>query len=120
MVARPKNTEVTLKNVKSILPGKESKSEFWIVNTFLHHTLLRVKIHTGRTHQIRVHMHAYGHPVVGDTLYFQKRWLNKNAPQLDRLFLHAAILAFEDQNGETQTFEAALPEKLEQFLHKLK
>ncbi len=61
----------------SVLPnrGKPAKSEFWVLERFkgLEVTLLRVRIYTGRTHQIRVHLSAIGHPVLGDRVYGFKR-----------------------------------------------
>jgi 23S rRNA pseudouridine1911/1915/1917 synthase len=117
MVSRPKVKEVTLQNVDKIQPGKDALTEFRVLERYYHYTLLRVKIHTGRTHQIRVHMHAYGHPVVGDSLYYQKQYIRKKAKKLDRLFLHATTLCFApDSSGEKQCFEAPLPEALDRFL----
>lgn len=120
MVSRPHIKEVTLKNVHALQPGKEARTEYWVMRRFVNATLLRVKIHTGRTHQIRVHMHAYGHPVVGDTLYFQRRWMRTRSPKLNRLFLHAAKLGFVDLAGEMRVFDAPLPEELDAFLGTLK
>ncbi|HWW16812.1 MAG TPA: RluA family pseudouridine synthase [Candidatus Dormibacteraeota bacterium] len=85
-------------------------------------TLLDVKIDTGRTHQIRVHVAAMGHPVVGDTMYgapVQAR--GKSAViVLKRNFLHAAELEFQHpRTGETISLNSALPEELREFLGKL-
>lgn len=120
MVSRPKVKEVTLQTVMKIQPGKEAKTEFTVLERYQHYTLLRVKIHTGRTHQIRVHMHAYGHPVVGDGLYYQKQYARKKAERLDRLFLHAARLCFAPLRENTlHCFEAPLREELEAYLRKI-
>jgi 23S rRNA pseudouridine1911/1915/1917 synthase len=84
-------------------------------------TLLDVKIDTGRTHQIRVHMAAMGHPVVGDTMYGAPRQARgKNAViVLARNFLHAAELEFEHpRTGETISLKSELPEELGEFLGK--
>ena len=83
-------------------------------------TLLRVRTETGRTHQIRVHMLAYNHPVVGDTLYFNKKLNRKRDLELGRLFLHATRLCFDDFEGKRVCFEAMLPIELEEFLQMLK
>jgi 23S rRNA pseudouridine1911/1915/1917 synthase len=85
-------------------------------------TLLDVKIDTGRTHQIRVHMAAMGHPVVGDTMYgapAQAR--GKNAVTvLKRNFLHAAELEFQHPRTEaTISLKSELPEELREFLGKV-
>jgi 23S rRNA pseudouridine1911/1915/1917 synthase len=117
MVARPRVSELTLKNIHTVQPGKDALTEFHVEKRFAHYTLLRVKIHTGRTHQIRVHMHAYGHPVVGDMLYYQKQYVRKSALKLDRLFLHARKLCLRvDEKEEKQCFEAPLPDELNEFL----
>ena len=100
--------------------GKQAKPEFWVEKKFINFTLLKVKIHTGRMHQIRAHFLAYNHPVVGDPLYFQKKNKSKWDARLGRLFLHCTKLGFTDLNGEKQTFESPLPIELEKFLKLLK
>lgn len=96
--------------------GKEASTEFEVEKRYVNFTLLKVTIHTGRMHQIRAHMLAYNHPVVGDPLYFQKKqkrvWDNK----CGRLFLHSAKLGFTELSGETVEFESPLPKQLENFL----
>ncbi len=90
--------------------------------------LVEVKIDTGRTHQIRVHMSSIGHPVVGDTLYgapreirqaFPKRNATRSEPAvaLERNFLHAAAIEFRHpRTGETMSFSRELPVDLADFL----
>lgn len=79
-------------------------------------SLLRCGLYTGRTHQIRVHLQAIGHPVVADTTYGGAR-LNLG---LDRPFLHAAELAFEHpRTGAPMQFAAPLPEDLAGVLVRL-
>lgn len=80
-------------------------------------TLIRVAIATGRTHQIRVHLSAIGHPIVGDSLYggVHKRVAHdvRGVQRLTRPFLHAERLAFtHPRTGERLSFEAPLPEDL--------
>jgi 23S rRNA pseudouridine1911/1915/1917 synthase len=85
-------------------------------------TLLDLKIDTGRTHQIRVHVAAMGHPVVGDTMYGAPEAVRgKNAVTvLKRNFLHAAELEFRHpRTGEAIALKSKLPEELQEFLRKL-
>jgi len=82
-------------------------------------TLLDVAIDTGRTHQIRVHMAAMGHPVVGDTVYGAPREIRGHnaAIKLRRNFLHAAELEFRHpRNGESIALKSDVPEELREFL----
>jgi 23S rRNA pseudouridine1911/1915/1917 synthase len=101
-------------------------------------TLVEVRIETGRTHQIRVHMASIGHPVVGDTLYggsgqltdqvaaqaaqskAARRKANPERLRLGRNFLHAARLEFaHPRTGKLLKLEAPLPVELESFLVRL-
>jgi len=109
-----------------------------IASRFGNFTLVRVRIETGRTHQIRVHMASIGHPVVGDTLYggagqltdqvaaqaAQSKAARRNTQperlRLGRNFLHAAKLEFpHPKTGKLLQLEAPLPEELESFLGRL-
>mgnify|MGYP001611486873 CR=1 FL=1 len=119
MVSRPKADLLKLKSLKSVQPGREALTEFTVEKEFGRFSFLRVKIHTGRTHQIRVHLFAYNHPVIGDNLYFNRNLIKKNETKLNRLFLHAAKLCFTDLAGEKQCFESKLPEELEGYLTRL-
>ena len=88
-------------------------------------TLAQVAIHTGRTHQIRVHLSAIGHPVVGDPLY---GGVHRRVPgdlravtHLDRPFLHAARIAFKHPgDGRRMEFESDLPPDLQRVLDDLR
>lgn len=120
MVSRPHSNPLSLKGLKTKQPGKEALTEFWVEKQFTRFTLLRVRIHTGRTHQIRVHFFAFNHPVVGDTLYLNRKLNRKRDLELGRLFLHARRLTFLDINGQKHTFEASLPESLTHFLSTIK
>lgn len=118
MIARP-STTMTLRNVKEDRSGKEALTEFDVIKRFARYTLLSVKLHTGRMHQIRVHMHAYNHPVVGDTLYEHKRNIKKNNIPLKRLFLHSSKLCFATLENERVCYECPLPQELVTYLDKL-
>ncbi|MDE3161712.1 MAG: RluA family pseudouridine synthase [Acidobacteriota bacterium] len=99
-------------------------------------TLVRVRIESGRTHQIRVHMASIGHPVVGDTLYGAAGQLTEQQPpgmaatrrkavperlRLDRNFLHAARLEFAHPVSRKRIeLESPLPAELEDFLSRLR
>jgi 23S rRNA pseudouridine1911/1915/1917 synthase len=95
-------------------------------------TLVSVRIETGRTHQIRVHLASIGHPVVGDTLYGAPAKISSVAPRkksdpapeiisLDRNFLHAAELEFAHPvTGKPLQLQTPLPEQLRSFLDKLR
>ena len=92
-------------------------------------TLLEVRIETGRTHQIRVHMQSLGHPVVGDTLYGAPRVLHRKGVAraeaeelvLERNFLHAAELEFtHPRSGKKLDLRAELPVELQEFLKRVR
>lgn len=97
----------------------------WVVEReYSGFTLLRVILHTGRTHQIRVHLSSIGHPVVGDTLYGGNRHLQIRNTRLrdaisglGRFFLHASRLKLTHPfTGKPLDFSAPLPPELEQLL----
>jgi 23S rRNA pseudouridine1911/1915/1917 synthase len=92
--------------------SREARTHFRVLERFARHTLLLLELETGRTHQIRVHLKAIGHPVVGDTVYGSGR--SKNEPALQRQFLHAYQLKFQHPTtGEVVELEAPLPEDLQ-------
>lgn len=119
-ISRSKNSDRMAAVPENNAEAKDAKTEFVVEKQFVNCALLRVTIHTGRSHQIRVHMLAYNHPLVGDTLYYQKKRKNNLDVKLGRLFLHSAKLGFTDLNGKQIKFELALPEKLENFIATLK
>ncbi len=101
-----------------------------LMTRFGRFTLVRVRIETGRTHQIRVHMASIGHPVVGDTLYggagqltavrLGRRSGEPERIRLDRNFLHAMRLEFlHPVTGKQMVLEAPLPEELHALLARL-
>ncbi|MFA7245398.1 MAG: RluA family pseudouridine synthase [Candidatus Magasanikbacteria bacterium] len=119
MVSRPKIDKMKLKNVNKIQEGKNALTEYWVEKRYKRFSLLKIKIHTGRTHQIRVHMFALGHPVVGDKLYVNKKLVKKGDQVLDRLFLHAKHLEFTDLQKNRVSFEKNIPKNLKDYLDSL-
>lgn len=73
-------------DVKDITDPKEAVTEYWVLERLDQYTLVRVNLHTGRTHQIRVHFNSIGHPLAGDILYGGKKSFLAG---LNRQFLHA-------------------------------
>ncbi len=96
--------------------GRMAITEYEVAERFKKFTLLKVKIKTGRTHQIRVHLFALGYPVVGDKLYRSKK---TKEPIMPRLFLHASKISFIDLDGQPKEFKSDLPEELKIFLESL-
>lgn len=108
-------------NLAGWLKAKEAITKFKVIKKFINYTFLEIKIKTGRTHQIRVHFFAYGHPLVGDNLYFTKKTKLKNQKlNLGRIFLVANHLSFTDLTGEEKNFTIKLPLELEEFINHLK
>ena len=110
--------------------GKEASTFYEVVERYRGYTLLRVHPRTGRTHQIRVHLAAIGHPLVGDTLYGGPRLraedlgASEPAPQepvIDRQALHAEQLTFfHPVRREHLTFEAPWPADLQRLVSLLR
>ena len=82
--------------------GKASSTDYKVVERFQNFTLLELTPSTGRRHQLRVHLYAIGHPIVGDVRYGDKKLQTKYL----RLMLHAKSLEFESTNGEIVKIEA--------------
>ena len=97
--------------------GKEAISEYFTLEEFPGHTLLKVSILTGRTHQIRIHMAFLGTPVVGDTVYGR----NKSSIKIQRQFLHAFQISIRiPGEKEKRTFEAPLAMDLTKVLNSIR
>lgn len=91
--------------------GKRAITYYKVEKEFQDFSLVRLKLDTGRTHQIRVHMSYIGHPLLGDNLYGKEIEDNKG---LTRAALHACHLEFEQPiTGEKLSFEAQLPEDMQ-------
>ena len=95
--------------------GRFAHSDWECIKTLENYALLRVRIHTGRTHQIRVHLSYMGHPILGNTTYGNKAALKQLGDAIGRPLLHAYRLTFE--HPITGTFfeqTAPLPSDFEQ------
>ena len=97
--------------------GRYSKTEFSVVKRYAKFTLVRFKLFTGRTHQIRVHAAHIGNPVVGDDIYNSKKL---SAVGLYGQLLHSAYISFVHPiSGKTMEFNAELPDYFEKYLRKV-
>ena len=107
----------------AIANPREARTDWRALTHIANTTLVEVQLHTGRTHQIRVHFSALKHPVVGDTLYgatAQLRIGNQTLPKLPRNFLHAARIGFpQPRTGAWTEVRAHLPGELRDFLKQL-
>ena len=96
--------------------GKNAVTHFKVLKRYNKYTLLQIKIDTGRTHQIRVHMAEIGHPVVGDYVYSN----GKNEFGIEGQMLHSQKLRFKHPiNGREMYLEAKLPAYFEEIIQKL-
>ena len=96
--------------------GKEAITHFRVIKRYNKYTLLEIKIDTGRTHQIRVHMAEIGHPVVGDMVYSN----GKNEFGIEGQMLHAKSLEFKHPvTGKMMNLEADLPQYFKEVLNEL-
>ena len=96
--------------------GKEAITEFKVISRYEEFTLIEVKIKTGRTHQIRVHMAEIGFPVVGDSTYSNGR----NPFGIKGQMLHALKIVFKHpKTNKEVVFEAPLPKYFENILENL-
>ena len=104
------------KKMAVVKNGKEAVTHFRVLKRYDKYTLLEVKIDTGRTHQIRVHMAEIGHPVVGDMVYSN----GKNDFGVEGQMLHAKSLDFKHPITKKQMhLEAELPEYFKSVIKKL-
>jgi 23S rRNA pseudouridine1911/1915/1917 synthase len=86
--------------------GRAARTEYRVLGSNDHATLLECRLHSGRTHQIRVHLHHLGHPVLGDKVYAPRF-----AKNFSRHMLHAWKLGFcHPRTGEWKNFQAPLPD----------
>lgn len=105
-----KKMAVTAKN------SKRAVTHFEVIEEFDGYSLVKCKLETGRTHQIRVHMSYTGHPLLGDSIYGDKNKLGIN-----HQMLHAGVLGFEHPiTKEYIEFERDIPEKFQEIINKLR
>lgn len=99
--------------------GRNAVTHFHVIERFKNCTMLKIRLETGRTHQIRVHMAFIGHPVLGDNTYGKKQ-INRSLG-IDKQMLHAGIIGFRHPvTAEYIEFESKLPEHFKSVLEKLK
>jgi 23S rRNA pseudouridine1911/1915/1917 synthase len=95
--------------------GRSAKTEYRVIGSGGEMSLVECTLHSGRTHQIRVHLHHLGHPVLGDKLYGGKR-----AGDYPRQMLHAWKLGFRHpRSGEEMSFEAPMPPDFTEAMAKI-
>ena len=106
-----KKFAVTEKNSKNAI------TDYEVLETIGNYSFLKLRLHTGRTHQIRVHMSSIGHPLAGDAVYGPRNVIK----ELNGQCLHAGTLGFiHPRTGEYMEFHAELPEYFTAFLAKLR
>ncbi len=115
--------------------GKPSLTDYKVLENYGIYSLVQFDIHSGRTHQIRVHTKSLGHPIICDTVYgdgkpimlssFKKKYkLSKHdeeeRPIMNRLALHSHLLSFTDIHNKNHTLESPLPKDMRALLQQLK
>jgi 23S rRNA pseudouridine1911/1915/1917 synthase len=116
------------KRMSVVAGGRSAVTEYAIEQPLRHASLLRLRLRSGRTHQIRVHLKHLGHPIIGDPLYSGPQWrgipdkrLQKAIAAFPRQALHAARLTIpHPRTGKQMTFESPLPEDMQVLLAALR
>ena len=112
-----RNKENRLKMAVDVINGKEAITHFTVLKRFENYTLIECKLETGRTHQIRVHMEYFNHPIIGDNLYGKNNCALYSKGQL----LHAYKLTFVHPTLKKEmTFTSPLPKYFQDIIDKLK
>ena len=104
---------------KNATGAREAVTHYEVITSFGEVSYLKLKLETGRTHQIRVHMSHLGHALIGDTVYSTNRisFEKQHAPLLDGQILHAKRLSFDHPTtGERMSFECELPDNFKRLL----
>ena len=105
------------KRIAVVKEGRRAITDFAVTNRLRFASVVRCRLRTGRTHQIRVHLKSIGHPIIGDPVYSGPQWrgipdkrVQKAIASMPRQALHAAMLSFvHPVSGERLTFESVLP-----------
>lgn len=124
-IARDPNRRTRMTATRALLlpNSRPARTDWRVLAKIDSASLLELQLHTGRTHQIRVHFSALRHPVVGDTLYGAAAQLQvgrTTLPALGRNFLHAAKIGFaQPRSGKLIELSAPLPAELRQYLASL-
>jgi 23S rRNA pseudouridine1911/1915/1917 synthase len=115
--------------------GKASLTDYEVLEVLGGYSFVQFQIHTGRTHQIRVHMQSIGHPIACDNVYGDGRpillssikrnfklskYEEEERPLLARMALHSHILHFQDEQGVFHTLDAPLPKDMRALLQQLR
>lgn len=115
--------------------GKNALTDYTVIETLGNFSLMQFRIHTGRTHQIRVHMKHVGHPIVCDAVYGTgepvllstikkkfnlSKYEDEERPLFNRLALHAERLVFTDQQNTIHNLEAPIPKDMRALLQQLR
>jgi len=115
--------------------GKEAITDYEVTEKFSRFSWTKFRIHTGRTHQVRVHAKYIGHPIACDEVYgdgkplllstLKHRFklskdLEEERPLLNRLALHSSVLTVTDETGKEHVFEAPLPKDLRATLQQMR
>lgn len=116
------------KRMAVVAGGRAAITDYEVAERLRYVSLVRCRLRTGRTHQIRVHMKHLGHPIVGDPVYSGPQWrgipdkrVQKLLSSLERQMLHAARITFaHPASGASMTFEAPLPEDFSRVLDALR
>lgn len=130
MIDKPIGRHSTKRILMAVSPlGKPAVTHYRVAEHFREHTRIRLRLETGRTHQIRVHMAYLQHPLLGDTAYGGRARIPKGATQeltdmirgFDRQALHAVMLRFEHPiTGEPLEFHAPVPDDMVEMTEALR
>lgn len=121
ILGRHPKHRVRFASIEDAARGKLAVTHWWVERELGSLTLIRARLETGRTHQVRVHLSEQGWPLVGDPLYGKARVPSRVRPlvQDDRPLLHARELHFEHPDGEAMSFTAPVPADFQAVLDAL-